>query len=202
MKKTLTLLAVILATMSTTFAQQTKATKSVTSDNPNEEKRHLYLGLSSGINNIASLFGLSLEVPFSENMSGKLGVGVGGWGSVIGIAGKYYKQYPVSWSFGVGYSTASGYKEIPLGLTTRLTPNTTEQIKMNADRAHMIDLVTGKSWGNKVKFNLELGYSIRVNGGAYTTVDKTIVLSETSTTAMNLLSPGGLIIGLGLTFRL
>lgn len=201
MKKTLTLLAVILVTMTTSSAQR-NAVKSSASDNSSEEKKHLYLGLSSGINNIASFLGVTLEVPFSENFSGKLGVGLGGWGSVIGIAGKYYKMYPTSWSFGVGYSTASGYKDLPLSLTTRLTPNTTEQIRMNANRAHNIDLVAGKSWGNRVKFNLELGYSIQVSGGSYTTVDKTVFLSENSTKAMDLLSPHGLIIGLGLTFKL
>jgi hypothetical protein len=200
MKKTLTLVALILVTITTTFAQQTKVTKSSTSDNSVAEKQRLYFGLSTGINNIASFLGLTLEVPFSQNVSGKLGLGLGGWGAVIGVAGKYYKQYPTSWSFGAGYSTASGYKDVLLTLKTN---STTEEIKMNADRAHNLDLVAGKSWGRDwIKFNLELGYSIRVSGGTYGPVDKTVILSESSTSVMNLLSPGGLIIGLGLTFRL
>ncbi len=200
MKKTLTLVALILATMTTTFAQQTKATKSSTSDNAVAEKQRLYFGISTGVNNIASMFGLTLEVPFSQNVSGKLGLGLGGWGAVIGVAGKYYKRYPESWSFGVGYSTASGYKDILLTLKNNTT---TEEVRMNADRAHNIDLVAGKSWGSDwIKFNLELGYSIQVSGGTYSPVDKKVILSETTTSVMKLLSPGGIIIGLGLTFRL
>ncbi len=198
MKRTLTLMALIATTIISAHAQRKTTTVTRSSD----EKPSSYLGLSGGINNIAGFAGITFETPISENFSGKLGLGVGGWGVKTAIAGKYYKEYASSWSFGAGYSTASGFKDVPLGLTRAATPNTTETIKMTLNRAHMMDLVAGKSWGRKVKFGIELGYSIKVAGGTYTQTDKSIVLSDVSTKTMNILVPGGLILGMGLMFRL
>jgi hypothetical protein len=198
MKRTLTLMALIATTIISAYAQRRTTTVTRSSD----DKPSSYLGLSGGINNISGLVGITFETPISENVSGKLGLGFGGWGVKTAIAGKYYKQYATSWSFGAGYSTAGGAKEVPLGLSRAATPNTIETIKMTLDRAHMIDLVAGKSWGRKVKFGIELGYSIKVAGGTYSTVDKSIVLSNTSITTMKVLVPGGLVLGLGLMFRL
>jgi hypothetical protein len=201
MKKTLTLMALIATTSLSVFAQK-KATAQTSTSSTSDEKPRSYIGLSTGINNIAAFAGLTFEAPFSEHFSGKVGLGLGGWGVKLGIAGKYYKQYATSWSFGAGFSTASGFSEASVGLSRAATPDITETTKVNMDRANMLDLVAGKSWGRKVKFNLELGYSTRVSGGTYATVDKNFVLSPTSVTTLNILRPGGLIIGLGLTFRL
>jgi hypothetical protein len=201
MKKTLTLWALIALTFSSAFAQK-KTTVSTISSNKGEENPRMYLGLSGGVNNISGFAGVTFEAPFSENFSGKIGLGVGGWGTKVGVAGKYYKQYASSWSFGAGYSTASGIKDFPAPLSRAATPNTSETVRMKLDRSHNIDLVAGKSWGKKVKFGLELGYSIPVAGGTYSQYDKTIVLSDVSKKTMDLLSPSGLILGLGLTFRL
>jgi hypothetical protein len=201
MKKTLTLWALIALTISSAFAQK-KTTVSTISSNKGEENPRMYLGLSGGFNNVSGLFGITLEAPFSENVSGKIGLGVGGWGTKVGVSGKYYKQYATSWSWGLGYSTASGIKDFPAPLSRAATPNTSETVRMKLDRSHNIDLVAGKSWGKKVRFGLELGYSIPVAGGTFMPFDKSIVLSEVSTKTMDLLSPGGLILGLGLMFRL
>jgi hypothetical protein len=201
MKKTLTLWALIALTISSAYAQK-KTTGSTSSSNKDDEKPRMYLGLGSGFNNISGFIGATFEAPFSQNFSGKIGLGLGGWGAKVGIAGKYYKQYASSWSFGAGYSTASGAEDLSVPLTRASSPNLSESMRMKLDRSHNIDLVAGKSWGKKVKFGLELGYSIPVAGGTYTQYDKSIVLSEVSTTTMDLLSPGGLIVGLGLMFRL
>ena len=160
-----------------------------------------YLGLSIGVNNISGAFGATFEVPIDAHYSGKIGLGLGGWGVKTAIAGKYYADYCTSWSFGAGYSTASGTKGAPLALTTT-TNSTSQTIKMNLERTHTIDFVAGKSWGKKVRFGVELGYSLKVAGGTYAPQDKTIVLSTASTQVLNFLSPHGLIFGLGLSFGL
>jgi hypothetical protein len=193
MKKTLILMALIAYATSNLFAQ--KISRSAR-DMPKS-----YLGLSIGVNNISGLIGATFEVPIDDHFSGKIGLGFGGWGVKTAIAGKYYAAYCTSWSFGAGYSTASGTKGAPLALTTS-TNSTSQTVKMDLDRAHTIDLVAGKSWGRKVRFGVELGYSLKVAGGTYAPQDKTVVLSTASTQVLNFLSPHGLIFGLGLSFGL
>jgi hypothetical protein len=199
MRRKLSLVVLLVATFCSLYAQKKSTT--VTADNA-DEKRRSYIGLSSGINNISGMGGITFETPFSNNFSAKIGAGFGGWGVKLGVAAKYYKQYAKSWSFGLGYSTASGSKELSLQLSKASSPDITQDIKMKLERAHMLDLVAGKSWGNKVKFNLEFGYAIQVGGGAFETIDRSVVLSEASTSTLNLLSPKGLILGLGVMFRL
>jgi hypothetical protein len=200
MKKALTLLALIATTTFSVFAQSKSKTQTTTTSST--EKPRSYLGLSTGINNIAGFAGLTFEAPFSENASGKLGLGIGSWGVKIGLAAKYYKQYASSWSFGAGYSTASGAGAVELQLSRAATPKTNEAVKVDLNRAHMVDLVAGKAWGKSVKFSLELGYSVRVGGATYATVDKNFVLSDDSKAVLNVIRPGGLIVGMGLLFRL
>ena len=179
------------------MALSVSAQKVKTSDNrPNVNS---YFGLTTGINNIGGFAGLTFEGPFTPTFSGKVGLGIGGWGAKFALAGKYYKEFPTSWSFGAGYSTASGAKNIDLELDVN---GNQQKVKMNLDRSHNLDFVIGKAWGNKVRFGIEFGYSVPVAGGTYAPVDKNVVLSASSKQVLDLLSPSGLILGLGLGFRL
>ena len=193
MKKILILTGLFLTLTLSASAQK----KKTTIDQPNAKSS--YLGLTTGVNNIGGFAGLTFEGPFTPTFSGKTGIGLGGWGYKFALAGKYYKQFPTSWSFGVGYSTASGAKNIDLSLDVN---GKQQQVKMNLDRSHNLDFVIGKAWGSKVRFGIEFGYSVPVAGGTYAPVDKTVVLSTTSKRVLDLLSPSGLIFGMGLGFRL
>jgi hypothetical protein len=196
MKKTL-ICFVLMATSLSIFAQKTTiASKS----SPSDAARG-YLGFSTGFNNIAGFIGATYEHPLSATASGKIGLGLSGWGYKLGVAGKYYSQYPNSWSFGVGYSTSSGATGVPLELTTA-SSSTAQKITMNLDRAHSLDFVVGKSWGDKVRFGLEFGYAAKIGGGTYAPQDKTILLSSTSMKVLDFLVPSGLIFGMTTSFRL
>jgi hypothetical protein len=201
MKKTLSILALI-AFSTFSLSAQNKAAKISSKTDGTDETRHSYLGLTSGINNIGGMGGVTFETPISDNFSAKLGAGLGLWGLKFGLAGKYYKQYAKTWSFGAGYSTASGFTKIPLELRRQSNPNVDEKMDVNFDRSHTVDFVAGRMWGNKVLFGLELGYAIRVAGGTAYTVDKSIVLADDSANALKFLRPGGLIVGVNLIFRL
>lgn len=189
MKKTLILTGLLLAITLSASAQR----KKTTTETPNPSGS--YLGVTTGVNNIGGMAGLTFEGALTPTFSGKVAFGVGGWGTKFGVAGKYYKQFPTSWSFGVGYSTASGAKNLDMELEN-------QKIKMNLDRSHHLDFVIGKAWGNKVRFGLEFGYCVPVGGGTYAPVDKTVILSTTSKRVLDILSPSGFIFGLGLGFRL
>lgn len=159
-----------------------------------------YLGVGSGINNMSGMVGVLFEAPINSKFSVKTAVGIGGWGGKFGIGAKYYKMFPASMSFGVGYSTASGIKDFEYEVD--LKNGTKSKEKFNLKQAHMIDLTIGRSWGEKVRFNFEFGYSIKVSGGSYEHTSSTEELSDDSKQMFEMLSPGGLILGIGLTFGL
>jgi hypothetical protein len=195
MKKTLLSTVLFFIMFFTTYAQKYEEVgkvKEVQSVKP-------YLGLGTGINNISGFAGVTAEIPLNPNFSGKLGLGIGGWGLKIGVAAKYYKLFPESWAFGIGYSTASGIKGIDLNLTTN---GNTQNIKMNLDRAHLVDFVVSKAWGDSFKFNLDFGYAVSLSGGTYSAVDKTTIITSESRKILDVLSPDGLILGIGIAFRL
>jgi hypothetical protein len=195
MKKTLLATVLFLTMAFSTHAQKYEELGKAKEQQPVRP----YFGLATGINNISGFAGVTAEIPFSPNFSGKLGLGIGGWGLKIGVAAKYYKLFPESWAFGVGYSTASGVKNIDLNLTTN---GSTQNIKMNLDRAHLMDFVASKAWGDKFKLNLDFGYAVRLSGGTYSAVDKTTIITSESRRILDILSPNGLILGLGIAFRL
>jgi hypothetical protein len=198
MKKTLTILAVLAISFGSLAAQS----KRPAAKSNNDDRLHSYLGLGSGMNNISSAFGLTFEQPFSKNVSAKIGAGVGLWGYKFGFSGRFYREYAKSWAFGVGYSTASGVGEFETELeTTTSGAGNTEIVKMKLGRAHAIDLTASRGWGNKVKFNLELGYSVAVNSTPFT-VTNNKQLTDIGQTVLKWFAPGGLIVGIGVSFRL
>jgi len=166
----------------------------------NLHAQRCYLGAGVGINNSSGMLGVTFEAPINTHFSAKLGAGLGGWGSKISIAAKYYKEFPSSLSFGIGYSTASGSRNFEYKM--ELEDGTMSKEKFNLYRAHMIDFTIGKSWGQKVRFNVECGYSLKIAGGDYKHLNATQDLSEDSKEVLDMVSPGGLIVGLGLSFGL
>jgi hypothetical protein len=166
----------------------------------NHAQEKSYLGIGSGINNISSVLGVTYENPINSNFSIKLGAGIGSWGYKAGLSGKYYSSFPSSMAFGLGYSTATGGKGLEMEVELNNTLKQKELIDLS--QAHMIDLTMCKSWGEKVKFNIEFGYSIKISGGEAKLQNPLLELSDVYKTSFNLISPGGLIFGLGLTFVL
>lgn len=166
----------------------------------NLKAQKCYLGIGSGVNNSSGMLGVFFETPINSNFSAKAAAGIGGWGTKAGIAVKYYKAFPSSMSFGIGYSTASGLSDFEYEVELENGDKSKE--KFNLKRAHMIDFTMGKSWGEKVRFNLEFGYSLKISGGSYEHLDSNEELSDDAKKVFDMLSPGGLIVGIGLSFRL
>lgn len=157
-----------------------------------------YLGVGTGLSNISGMAGFQFEAPINANFSGKVGAGLGAWGTKMGISAKYYREFPSSMSFGIGYSTASGLKGVELEV--ELASGTKQKEKVDLSRSHNLDFTIGKSWGETLRFNLEFGYSIKLSGGKSKVENSSITISDTFQEAMDLLSPGGLIIGIGLAY--
>ena len=103
------------------------------------------------------------------------------------------------WVWGVGFSYASGMTMKNVKVEQKDKTKIESDIKWKP--AQMIDLTICKSWGERLRFNLEFGYSIKVSGGEYEIVRAEAKnVSDTYDKATKLMSPGGLILAVGLSY--
>ena len=161
-------------------------------------QKRTYVGLGAGVNNISGMTGLNFETPIDSNFSVKIGAGYG-WGVKTGVSAKYYRSYPTSLGLGVGFSYASGMTMKNVKVEQKDKTKIESDIKWKP--AQMIDLTICKSWGERLRFNLEFGYSIKVSGGEYEIVRAEAKnVSDTYDKATKLMSPGGLILAVGLSY--
>jgi hypothetical protein len=157
------------------------------------------IGLGTGINNYTAIFGLSANLRIYNKLSLQGGIGIGGWGNKYSIGIKYNYYYDGGWSYGFGYSVCPGENNIKANL--QVTSGTTQQVTLNYLTASTVNLKVGRSWriGQKNTFYMEYGYAIPIQSNPWKVTDNS-VLSSTSISALKLIQPGGLIIGLGFTF--
>ena len=157
-----------------------------------------FLGLSTGINNFNGMLGVNGEIGIIKNFTIAGGIGIRGWGYKFAAAVRYYMHYPKGFYFGLGYSTATGMKGFETELeTTR--PGGSQMVKFNLNRANNLNLTGGFQWrlGKRFRLGLESGYSFPLQDKAWEMVSDNVVLSDSSEQMMNILTPGGIIIGFG-----
>jgi hypothetical protein len=162
----------------------------------------LYIGTSTGINNNTGLIGVNVDVPIIDQVTVEGGVGISSWGTKVEVCGKYYlDSYRQGWAFGGGITHNSGLSNYTSSLETIY--GTTEQVTLDLHPQTNLFLAAFRYWHLGHKANrvfLELGYSARLTGSNrfdQTTGDE---ISSRSTAVMNLISPGGVIIGFGFSF--
>ena len=191
MKNEILLLAFLLMGVNKVNAQMVKTKETSRSETPN-----VSIGLTSGINNFAALFGLSLNVRLQDKLHARAGAGIGGWGYKYALGLKYDLKDDNGWSFALGYSHNSGLQGIVLNLET--ASGRKEDLKMNLNGADNINLSAIRNWfiSRKTAFYLEMGYSVALKKNIWTN-ESAFALSDRSVSVMNLLRPGGIILGLG-----
>jgi hypothetical protein len=162
-----------------------------------------YLGLSTGINNFNGMLGINGEIKIIRNLTIAGGAGIGGWGYKFAGAVRYYLHYPKGFCFGLGYSTATGMQGFEAELeTTR--PGGSQMVELNLNRANNLNLTASYQWrlGKRFRLGLDLGYAFPLQDKAWELVSDDIVLSDTSEQVMDILTPGGLILGFGFSIGL
>ncbi len=157
-----------------------------------------YLGVSIGINNFNGMLGINGELKIVKNLTIAGGAGIGGWGYKFAAAMRYYIHYPKGWCFGLGYSSATGMKGFEAELETSY-PGGNQMVVLNLNRANNLNLTGSHQWrlGKRFRLGLEFGYSFPLQDQAWEVASENVVLSDTSEQVMNILTPGGLIIGFG-----
>jgi hypothetical protein len=199
------ILLFVLCWSSATFAQTEKTPENA---QPQSSKNLIddgfSLGLAGGINNPCGLMGVNGEFPSLGAVSIGFGLGVSTWGDKFYIDVKHYmKPSHLGWAFGGGISYNSGLNNFTTDMQTIY--NTTEQVTLNlkpqtnlfaaAYRYYKI----GRGYN---RFYYLLGFTIPLTArGNYEQIDGTPI-SNNAQQVLQLLSPGGLMIGAGFNFSL
>lgn len=160
-----------------------------------------FIGTGTGINNFNGILGITAEALIFHNFTLGGAAGLGLWGYKFSIAGRYYLNYPKKVYFGLGYSSSNGQEGIVMELET-ISPGGTSNVKMNLNRAATLNLISGIQWrfGKRFRMGLEYGYAFPLQEQAWEVVSENVVLDETSEQVLDFLTPGGLIIGFGISF--
>jgi len=160
-----------------------------------------YVGLSTGINNQSGLIGPNFDIPLAKRLSFGLGAGRSSWGwKMYSEARGYLGECNRQLAIGGGMSYNTGISNI-----NTILPTTTgdEQVtleykpSLNAFGSLYYFFNIGHDWSHR--FYLQLGYSHRLEDNLYRVKSKHVLTSD-GDAVMQLLQPGGVIIGLGFSF--
>jgi hypothetical protein len=164
--------------------------------------RNLYIDLGTGINANTSMLGGGLDYHITSDISLNAGIGLASsWGTKFYFGGKgYLKPCHKGWAFGAGGTYSSGISNF----TTKLeTIQGQEEVELNLLPQANIYVSAFKYWGlgrgRKSRFFLQLGYSRSVTQKKFNQISGSPVTSN-SASVIKLLSPGGIILGLGFSF--
>ncbi len=161
----------------------------------------VFVGPSLGINNNGGAFANNVEVGVDSHISLGAGFGLGFWGLKGYIEGKYYfKECYKGWAVGLAVTRAGGLGEViyedslgtfPQSVIMRTLPQT--NIALQGYRYFKL--------GRRHRFHICGGYSFE------TTLRKFVVVgsnnpSRTLAQTVNIMAPGGIIIGCGFSFGL
>ncbi len=170
---------------------------------PNKCPR-VYLTLSSGMNNNNGFLGFSFDVPVEKWLSVEGGVGSSTWGTKLHLGGKYYLD-PCNrgWAFGTGVTFNTGIQGFRNSMET--VTGQTENVVLNLNPQTNLYLAAYRFWNLGRRYNrvfLEMGWSVPLNKSDYFDQTYGTPISDKSKFGINMISPGGLIAGVGFSFAI
>lgn len=166
----------------------------------NQGNGTLVLNASSGINNMGGLAGIGIEKLTQKNLAIMGAAGVGLWGLKSSIGLKYYKYFPYKTHIGLYYSYASGFDNMLMSLSCEGYDDP-QEVNLQFTPSKNANIIIGYNWElfYKVRFYFDLGYAIPVNTASYK-VKSDHTLTEESINFMDMLIPGGIILGGGFSY--
>jgi len=161
-----------------------------------------YAGMSTGINNFNSVFGVFAEYNIINNITINGGVGLGMWGTKASLGVKFYKNYPRGAYYGLSASGLSG------GLNDTImakTVGTEERIEVvfQQKQSRTLNFTVGYYWvlsEGKIRLHFEGGYSFPLVKKSWEILTPNIRLTKDEETLRNFWSPGGIVLAFGTTF--
>jgi hypothetical protein len=181
----------------TVFKANAQSSNSIKTDTlPN-----FYLGIGTGMNNYTGLLGLSINLRLQNKVFFQGGLGIGTWGSKYTIGLRLDRSYGKGWSYGIGFSSCSGLRDFKTNL--ELQSGIKQDVTLDLLRANTLNLKATHNWmiHKRNTFYVDLGYAIALQSSPWKVTDGSEI-STTSKSALDMLAPGGVILGLGFTFGL
>ena len=173
--------------------------QNITENQPDEYPK-VYLGVGTGFDNFTGFMGLSGTLKMYEKFAVRGGFGVSGWGLKSSIGIKYDHSETGKWSYCLGYSNSPGAEGIKLDMP--LESGGTQEITVDYLSAGTINLAIDRNWriGKTGIFYFEFGYAVPLQSNRWRVTDGSSITSTTEM-ALNILQPGGLILGAGFAFK-
>ncbi len=191
----------------TTFAQVSPAGPRGESGNGRRHKDEglcpsLYIGFSTGMNNAVGIFGPQIDIAFNTSFSAGTGFGISSWGYKFFAEGRFYfDDCNRGWALGAGLTYSTGIRDFVLqnaetrGGTMDVPLDLHPQTNIMLSAYRFFNL--GRRGRNR--WHLQLGGSIPTSGKKFTQLQGP-ELTGGPVQMLNSISPGGLVIGLGLSF--
>ena len=160
-----------------------------------EKLPSFYFGAGLGVNDYG--IGLKMEVPVYERITVDGNIGLGGWGLKLGGNINFYPDnFTRGQELSLGFSTASGMNGLETDL--EVEPNDeTQKVTMDLYRVNTINAIytINLKVGRTGKIGFSGGYAISLTKEAYQ-VTSGVLLNDMSKQVMNIMQPGGLILGI------
>ena len=163
-----------------------------------------YIGFSTGINNPAGYAGFDFDIPISTYVTIGAGGGISTWGNKFHLDGKYFlKPYQRGWAIGGGLTINSGDNNFQTrNLMTVAGEKEMVYLNLHAQRNLFLAIYHYWDMGRRYnRFFMEAGWSVATVDHKFnqTSGDR---LTQSSADKIDRLSPGGFIIGCGVSFGL
>lgn len=142
------------------------------------------------------MIGVLAELHVYKKITIAGGLGMGSWGGKYSVQARYYRRYPVGVFYGIGLTTATGAKDYEMELEVK-NEEDLKKVKMDLHKINCINITIGQHLrlGKRMRLNFELGYAIPLQNDFYEIKTSGVELTKTSEQQMDLLTPGGLIVG-------
>lgn len=168
---------------------------------PTPKPPDVYLGIGTGLNAYTGFLGISGNLRLTKQSFFQAGLGLGSWGYKYSIGFGYDLTDNRRWALGAGLSYCTGLRNVDMEM--EMYNGGTEPVKIYLKSAKTLNLKATHNWiiGRKNTFYVDMGYAVPLQTSPWEITDGSIV-SENSRKALDLVSPGGVILGLGFTFGL
>lgn len=204
MKKAILVVVSSLSFMLTSAQEALPSTSSKSMQKRTARCKPFSLGIPLGIDANAGLAGVAFEYGFCSQFSIGAGAGVGSWGYKYFGEGKYYfdKSCYKGSAIGIAYTYATGMTD--LEIKNVKTVYDERDLVFDLDPVSNLALAYYHYWamGRYSRFYISAGYSVCLSSVSYTVKTYAPPLSSQAKTAMNVIAPGGIVLGAGFYFGL
>jgi hypothetical protein len=159
------------------------------------------ISISDGTNNFSGIIGIQAEASIIKNTTALVGIGIDSWGPKTSVGVRYYKNYPKGIYFGLSFSSLFAWNSSGAYTTSTSDPNNSQEIDYIEKNVQTINPTIGYNWnlGKRMRFYLELGYSIPLQVRPYTVTYHKYPLTESDQLTLDSMTPGGFVTGWGFT---